>query len=72
MSLVSTSIEVRMAGNLGFKTYLVSDATFIFDWVDWSGGHGTAEEVHDMSLANLNGEYCTVVDTMAVLQMAKA
>jgi nicotinamidase-related amidase len=70
--ITNNSVEatVRMAGNLGFKTYLVSDATFTFDRVDWGGRHCTAEEVYNMSLANLNEEYCTVVDTASVLKMA--
>ena len=65
----SVEATVRMAGNLGFNTYLVSDATFTFDRMDWSGRHRTAEEVHDMSLANLNKEYCNVVNTATVVQM---
>ncbi len=66
--ITNNSVEatVRMAGNLGFETYLVQDACFTFDRTDWSGRHHTAQEVHDMSLANLNGEYCTVVDAAAV------
>jgi nicotinamidase-related amidase len=58
---------VRMAGNLGFRTYVVADACFTFDRKDWSGRLRTAAEVHDMSLANLDGEYCTVVTTDWVL-----
>lgn len=71
--ITNNSVEatVRMAGNLGFTTYLVSDATFTFDRVDWSGHHRTAEEVHDLSLPNLNEEYCTVINTENVLQIAK-
>jgi nicotinamidase-related amidase len=64
---VSTSncveATVRMAGNLGFRTFLVADGCFTFDRKDWSGRLRTASEVHDMSLANLDGEYCTVVTT---------
>jgi nicotinamidase-related amidase len=65
----SNSVEatVRMGGNLGFDIYLVSDGTFTFAKQDWSGRRRTAQEVHDMSLANLNGEYCKVVDTQWVL-----
>jgi nicotinamidase-related amidase len=61
----SNSVEatVRMAGNLGFRTLLVADGCFTFDRKDWSGRLRTASEVHDMSLANLDGEYCTVVTT---------
>ena len=65
----SNSVEatVRMAGNLGFRTFLVEDGCFTFDRRDWSGRLRTAAEVHDMSLANLHGEYCTVVTTDWVL-----
>jgi nicotinamidase-related amidase len=57
----------RMAGNLGFKTVLVADACFTFARRDFHGRLRTADEVHSMSLANLDGEYCTVLDTVAVL-----
>ncbi len=65
----SNSVEatVRMAGNLGFQTYLVADGCFTFDRKDWSGRLRTAAEVHDMSLANLDGEYCRVVTTEWIL-----
>ena len=56
-----------MAGNLGFQTCLVEDATFTFARKDWAGVPRTAEEVHNMSLANLSGEYCTVVRTQDIL-----
>jgi nicotinamidase-related amidase len=57
----SVEATVRMAGNLGFPTFLVEDACFTFERCDWSGTPRTAQEVHDMSLANLHGEYCQVV-----------
>lgn len=67
--ITNNSVEatVRMAGNLGFETYLVEDATFTFGRPDWNGLRRTAEEVHAMSLANLDGEYCTVIPTAVVL-----
>jgi len=67
--ITNNSVEatVRMAGNLGFQTYLVEDATFTFGRKDWAGAFRTASEVHAMSLANLDGEYCTVVRTNDVL-----
>jgi len=67
--ITNNSVEatVRMAGNLGFETYLVEDATFTFARQDWRGTWRTADEVHAMSLANLDGEYCTVVSTRAIL-----
>ncbi|HSP67654.1 MAG TPA: cysteine hydrolase family protein [Bryobacteraceae bacterium] len=67
--ITNNSVEatVRMAGNLGFDTFLVEDACFTFARKDWSGRLRTAEEVHAMSLANLDGEYCRVIRTADVL-----
>src|ERR1700693_2290316 len=67
--ITNNSVEatVRMAGNLGFKTILVEDACFTFGRKDWRGTWRTADEVHAMSLANLDGEYCSVVGTREVL-----
>ena len=66
--MTNNSVEatVRMAGNLGFDTHLIQDACFTFDRTDWGGQYHTAQEVHDMSLANLNEEYCTVIDTALI------
>jgi nicotinamidase-related amidase len=68
--ITNNSVEatVRMAGNLGFETYLAEDAGFTFARKDYRGRMRTAEEVHDMSLANLNGGYCTVTHTTALLE----
>jgi nicotinamidase-related amidase len=63
----SVEATVRMAGNLGFQTYLVEDACFTFARRDFHGRRRTADEVHSMSLANLHEEYCTVLDTATVL-----
>ena len=67
--ITNNSVEatVRMAGNLGFDTFLVEDACFTFAQKDWSGRPRTADEVHAMSLANLEGEYCTVIRSADVL-----
>jgi nicotinamidase-related amidase len=71
--ITNNSVEatVRMAGNLGFDTFLIEDAVFTFGRADWNGVYRTAREVHAMSLANLSGEYCTVVRTAEVLLAAK-
>jgi nicotinamidase-related amidase len=63
--ITNNSVEatVRMAGNLGFTPWLVEDAGFTFGRTDFDGVERTAQEVHAMSLANLDGEYCTVIRT---------
>ena len=57
----SVEATVRTAGNLGFQTYVVADACFAFAKKDYDGIQRTAQEVHAMSLANLDGEYATVL-----------
>lgn len=61
------STTVRMAGNLGFETYVVDDATAAFDQTGHDGHYYPAETVHAVALANLHGEFATVVSTHAVL-----
>jgi nicotinamidase-related amidase len=63
----SVEATVRMAGNLRFHVYLVNDACFTFARPNFLGQMRSAEEVHSMSLANLDGEYCRVVNTSDVL-----
>lgn len=67
--ITNNSVEatVRMAGNLGFETYVISDATATFGRRDFDGRWRTADEVHAMSLANMSGEYATVVTTAEAL-----
>jgi nicotinamidase-related amidase len=67
----SVEASARTAGNLGFHTNVVSDATFAFDKIDYAGTPRSAAEVHAMSLANLEGEYARIVSTEEVLAMLK-
>jgi len=61
------STTARMAGNLGFATSVVSDATATFDRVGPDGVAYRAEDVHAMALSDLHGEFATVMDTASVL-----
>ncbi|MBA2619258.1 MAG: cysteine hydrolase [Rubrobacter sp.] len=61
------STTARMAGNLGFETYVVSDATATFDRVGPGGGSFPAEQVHEVSLASLHGEFATVANSREIL-----
>jgi nicotinamidase-related amidase len=57
----------RMAGNLGFDARLVRDATWTFDRVGPDGDLHSAEEIHAMTLVNLNGEFARIVSTSEVI-----
>jgi hypothetical protein len=52
-----------MAGNFGFDTFLVSDATATFNKKGLDGKNFSAELIHETALASLNGEFATVVTT---------
>jgi len=64
------STTARMAGNLGFTTYVVSDATATFDNMGPDGKNYASELLHDVALADLHGEFATVVDTATILRRA--
>jgi nicotinamidase-related amidase len=51
----------RMAGNLGFDTYLVSDGCATTNRIGPDGVDHDPEFVHQMTLANLHGEFCTAI-----------
>lgn len=53
----------RMAGNLGYRTLFVLDATYTFDRQDLDGVMIPAEEIARVTAANLQGEFATVVTT---------
>ena len=61
------STTTRMAGNLGFVPFLVADATATFERTGPKGEHYTAQQMHDVNLASIHGEFATVVDTADVL-----
>ena len=52
---------VRMAGNMGFDTYLVHDACATTNRVGPDGTDHDPELLHAISVANLHGEFCTAV-----------
>jgi len=58
----------RMAGNLGFDTRLVDDATWTFSRVSPSGRRWSAHDLHDATLTNLSEEFATIVRTEDVLR----
>lgn len=66
----SVETSVRHAATLGFRVTLAEDACFTFARRDWSGVVRTADEVHAMSLANLDGEYCKVRTAAEILTLA--
>mgnify|MGYP000465588967 CR=1 FL=1 len=57
------STTVRMAGNLGYDTTLVSDASATFDRIGVNGEKFDSELIHQTTLANLRDEFAKVITT---------
>ncbi|HXD77310.1 MAG TPA: cysteine hydrolase family protein [Puia sp.] len=55
------STTVRMAGNYGFETFVVSDATATFNRRGLDGINYSAELMHITALASLESEFAKVV-----------
>lgn len=65
------STTARMSGNLGFDTYVVSDATAAFEWRSHLGTVSAPDDVHFHALAALHGEFATVVTSGEMINAAR-
>jgi len=65
------STTTRMAGNFGYETFLVSDATATFNKKGFDGQNYSAELIHETALASLHNEFATVVTTNVIQQSIK-
>jgi nicotinamidase-related amidase len=61
------STTVRMAGNLGFETFVVGDALATFGKRGVDGTTYLAQLIHDTALASLHGEFATVISSETIL-----
>lgn len=57
------STTTRMAANLGFKVFVVENATATFDRRGYNGKYFDANIIHQTALASLHQEFATVIDT---------
>jgi nicotinamidase-related amidase len=62
------STTVRMAGNLGYLTFLAADATATFNKKGLNGENYSAELMHETALASLNKEFATILNTDFIRQ----
>jgi nicotinamidase-related amidase len=63
----SVEATARSASNLGFTTQVVADACYTFAKSDYARRPRSADEVHDMAMANLRDEYAQVLDAQELL-----
>jgi nicotinamidase-related amidase len=63
------STTARMAGNLGFDTWVVADATAAFGMQSPSGRLIPPDVMHEIGLTELKDEFATIADTEQVLAL---
>jgi len=63
------STTTRMAGNYGYETILVEDATATFDRVGINGEKYSADTIHYTTLANLQEEFAEVMNTEKIIEL---
>lgn len=61
------STTARMGANLGFDITIVADATAAFEHKGYNGKQYSADEVHNVELANLNREFATIRESKDIL-----
>lgn len=66
------SSTVRLAGDLGFETYVVADATAAFEMESHDGRRFSAEDIHAVALVNLQDEFAAIISTEMLLSQMKA
>jgi len=57
------STTVRMSGNLGFDTYLISDSTACYNTKGLNGEFIACNTIYNSALASLQEEFATVIDS---------
>ena len=60
------STTTRMAGNYGYNTYLISDATATFDKIGINGEVYDSDLIHHSALASLKDEFAAVITAEAL------
>lgn len=64
---MSIEASVRSAGCLGFDCKIVTDACYTYDRPDLDGRQRSADDLHRVALANLQGEYAQVCKSSDLL-----
>lgn len=64
--------SVRMAGNLGYDTYLAHDACATCNRIGLDGTDYDPELVHKLSLASMHGEFCTALSSAQIIELTLA
>jgi nicotinamidase-related amidase len=65
------SSTVRMSGNLGFETYLISDSTACYNTMGIDGKMIDCNIIYESSLANLSKEFAIIINSNKLFSLLK-
>jgi nicotinamidase-related amidase len=63
------STSVRMAGNLGYETYLISDSTACYNTLGIDGKDIDCEVIYESSMASLKNEFASILTSDELLNL---
>ena len=63
------STSVRMAGNLGYETYLISDSTACYNTIGLDGKEIDCEVIYECSMASLKNEFASILKSEELLNL---
>ncbi|TLX77458.1 isochorismatase family protein [Labilibacter sediminis] len=63
------SASARMAENLGYDTFVISDATATFDRISINEEQFSSETIHQTALASLNEEFAKVINSKQLFKI---
>ncbi|MBS2010655.1 MAG: cysteine hydrolase [Cyanobacteria bacterium SZAS TMP-1] len=66
------STTTRMAANLGFRVVLPEDCLATFNRTGVDGRNWSAQDIHDSSMASLNGEFAEVLQSDRLVELLQA
>tara|TARA_Y100001936_G_C15977747_1_gene614792 strand:+ start:286 stop:855 length:570 start_codon:yes stop_codon:yes gene_type:complete len=63
------STTVRMSGNLGYDTYLISDSTACYNTIGNDGEEIDCEIIYNVSIANLKDEFARIINSKKLFEL---
>ena len=63
------STTVRMAGNLGYETFLISDSTACYNTIGLDGKEIDCEIIYEASIASLSGEFAEIISSRELFEL---
>tara|TARA_B100001057_G_C22640679_1_gene868119 strand:+ start:412 stop:981 length:570 start_codon:yes stop_codon:yes gene_type:complete len=63
------STTVRMSGNLGYETYLISDSTACYNTIGLNGKEIDCEIIYEASIASLKDEFAKIINSNELFKL---